>query len=436
MMDQRSNDSPDELNEFMVPNDNIFPCIERGKGTEVYDEDGKRYLDLEGGPGANSIGHAHPRLVQAVKQQAERMFITPGRYFTRSSVSLAKRIASLTANRLRRTFFVNSGAEACDGAIKLGLKNAHNQHKAGFGIISLQHGFHGRLSLPLALTGIAKNARGMSPYGTFPGVWRAPTPYCFRCPLGQSYPDCGVACVSLLEEGLDTAVSGEAAIVIAEPVLGVGGIITPPDAYFQRIEEVCGKRNITVIYDEVFTGFGRTGKMFAHQHFDGKPDAITFAKGAGGGVPLAGFIATEELGTAFVPGDHSTTYGQKNQIGMAAGHAVLDILEDENLVENAAAMGDLLMDGLRALQGDYPCIGEVRGRGLMIGVEIVGSDGFAPDAAQAKKLAAACIEAGLLTAATGVRGNILRITPPLSISKDEVEEVLSGFKDALATAAG
>ncbi len=429
-MSKSHDETPEDLNLFMVTNDNISPVIERGFGAVVQDEDGHRYIDLEGGPGANSIGHAHPGLVDAIKQQAEKMFITPGRYHTRSALTLAKRIAGLTGDRLKRAFFVNSGAESVEGAVKLSLKHAHNRNKQGFGIISLQHGFHGRLSLPLALTGITKNAKGMAPYGTFPDVWRAPAPYCYRCPLKQTYPKCGLACAEMVGDAMNTAVSGETAIFIAEPILGVGGIIIPPDDYFPRIEEICAARDVTVVYDEVFTGFGRTGKMFGHDHFDGTPDVMTFAKGVGGGVPLAGFIATEELGTAFNPGDHSTTYGAKNQLGIAAGHAVLDILAEEALIKNAKIMGTRFLEGLKRIATNHSCIGDIRGRGLMIGVEIVGTDGHSVDAARAKAITLASIDNGILTAPTGVNANILRITPPLVISADQVDQALQGLAAA------
>ena len=161
-MSYPSNENPELLNDYMVTNDNFPPVIARGRGAEVEDEDGNSYIDLEGGPGANSVGHAHPKLIEAIKQQAEKMFITPGRYHTRSALTLAKRIAGLTADRLKRTFFVNSGAESVEGAVKLSLKHAHNKSKQGVGIISLQHGFHGRLSLPLALTGMSKYAKDMT----------------------------------------------------------------------------------------------------------------------------------------------------------------------------------------------------------------------------------------------------------------------------------
>jgi len=429
------NQSPDDLNQYMVTNDNIEPVISHGNGAEVRDEDGNTYIDLEGGPGANSVGHAHPKLVAAIKDQAEKMFITPGRYHTRNVLLLARRIAGLTDDHLKRTFFVNSGAESVEGAIKLSLKHAHNQGKAGTGIISLQHGFHGRLSLPLSLTEISKNARGMTPYGTFPGVHRAPAPYCFRCPLKQTRPACRLACADMVADAMDMSVPGEAAAYIAEPILGVGGAIVPPPDYFPKIEELCRKRNVTVIYDEVFTGFGRTGKMFAHQHHGGAPDIMTFAKGVGGGVPLAGFIATETHGTAFVADDRATTYGAKNQLGLAAGHAVLDIIDAEGLMDNATVMGERFREGLTRLAAGDKSIGEVRRLGLMIGIEFVGAAGHAPDAKRARAVAAACIKNGVLTATTGVYGNTLRVTPPLNITADQVDQALTGVASALKVAA-
>ena len=426
-----TNESLETLSSYLIGGDNVEPAIRRGKGAEVEDDDGKTYLDLEGGPGANSVGHAHPRLVDAIIRQAKEMFITPGRYHSRNTMTLAKRISEFTGDRLRRTFFTNSGAEAADGSIKLALKHAIAKGRKGLGIIALQHGFHGRLSLPLALTGMAKSKQSMGPYGTFPGVVHAPAPYCFRCPLGLTFPTCQTKCADAIEDMLTTSFGGEASILIAEPILGVGGVIVPPDDYWRKVEDICRRHGITLIYDEVFTGFGRTGKSFGHHHFDGKPDIMCFAKGIGSGVPLAGFIATEEVGKAFQPGDHSTTYGGKNQLGIAAGHAVMDIIKDEKLSERAAKSGEKFLEGLRALQKEFPAIGDARGRGLMLAVEFVTGSNNAPDAGLAKRVVKEMLQEGVLVSTTGVNANIVRITPALVISGDQINFALKAFRSAL-----
>jgi 4-aminobutyrate aminotransferase-like enzyme len=352
------------------------------------------------------------------------------------TLTLAQRISQYAGGRLRRTFFANSGAESADGAIKCGLKHAVNQGKKGYGIIALEHGFHGRLSLPLALTGIAKQKLGMGPYATFPGVVHAPAPYCYRCPLKRDPSTCGIACADAVEDLLQTRVPGAAAIMIGEPILGVGGAIVPPDGYWPKVQEICRRNGITLVMDEVFTGFGRTGANFAHQHVELQPDIVTFAKAIGGGVPLAGFIATEELGTAFQPADHFTTYGAKNQIGIAAGHAVLDILREENLAENARRAGEQFMAGLKALKARFPIVGDVRGRGLMIGIEIVRDANRTPAPELAKALERETLARGALISTTGAYGCVLRITPPLVITARQVDKALQALSGALEAVSG
>jgi 4-aminobutyrate aminotransferase-like enzyme len=423
---------PARLNEYLVVNQNIEPSIATGRGAEVSDEEGRAYIDLEAGPGVASVGHCHPKVVDAIKSQADRLLQIPGRYHSLQTMHLAKRISELTGGTLRRTFFTNSGAESADGAIKCSLKHAVNTGKKGFGIIALQHGFHGRLSLPLALTGIAKQKRGMGPYGTFPGVVHAPAPYCYRCPLKLEPSSCGAKCADVVEDMLHTSVPGEAAVMIAEPILGVGGVIVPPDEYWSKIQAICKRNRITLVLDEVFVGFGRTGSDFAYQQYGLEPDIVTFAKAIGGGVPLGGFIATEELGTAFEPGDHFTTYGAKNQIGIAAGHAVLDILREESLKDRAREAGASFMEGLKAIQRKFPVIGDVRGRGLMIGIELVRDANRTPAPDLAKALEKEVLKRGALISTTGAHGNVLRITPPLVITPGQVERALKIIAESMA----
>jgi 4-aminobutyrate aminotransferase-like enzyme len=285
--------------------------------------------------------------------------------------------------------------------------------------------------LPLALTGISKQKKGMGPYGTFPGVVHAPAPYCYRCPLGLSYPSCGIKCADTIEEIIRTSVVGGAAMMIGEPILGVGGVIVPPDEYWPKVQDICTRHGITLVQDEVFTGFGRTGRAFAHQHYGIKPEIMCFAKAIGGGIPLGGFITNEELGTAFEPADHFTTFGAKNQVGIAVGHAVLDILREESLAEGARTLGDQFLDGLRRLAARHPIIGDVRGRGLMIGIEIVRDQARAPDPEMAKRIEMEAVTQGVLISTTGVNGNTLRITPPLVINANQVERALSSLDKVL-----
>ncbi|MDA8252235.1 MAG: aspartate aminotransferase family protein [Rhodospirillales bacterium] len=420
----------------LIPPASPGPVIVAGRGATVTDDGGRTYIDLEAGPGVSSVGHCHPRVVEAIRAQAGRLIHSPGRYMSHLAASLVERLSALTGGRLNRTFFSNSGAEANDGAIKLALKHALLKGKRGFGILSLEHGFHGRLSLPLALTGLAERKKGFGPYGSFPGVVHLPAPYCYRCPLRLDPATCGAACADVVEEKLKTSVPGEAAIMIAEPVLGVGGVIVPPAPYWPKIEAICERHRITLIQDEVFTGFGRTGKMFAHEHFAARPDVMTFAKAIGGGVPLAGFTANEDVGSAFEKGDHFSTFGVNNQLGLAAAHAVLDVLDEEGLVPAAGRKGQRLLAGLRDLAKHHQCIGDVRGLGLMIGVELVHDRVKrtpAPDILA--RLLQELTARGVLAATTGVHNCVLRITPPLVITEAEIDGVLARLDDSLMAAA-
>jgi 4-aminobutyrate aminotransferase-like enzyme len=417
--------SIDELKQFMVENSWIEPAIERGLGAIVEDEAGNEYLDLEGGPGVVSVGHCHPTVVTAIREQAEKLLIVPGRYQSRAALSLARRIATYAGGRLKRTFFVNSGAEAVEGAVKLALKHQETQGREGNTIIALQHGYHGRLGLSLALTGLSSLKRGIGIFGLNLGIVHAPAPYCYRCPLGLRYPSCNIRCADSIEDLMHTSVQGEATVMVAEPILGVGGAIVPPEEYWPKVESILRRHGVLLIMDEIFTGFERTGHRFAYSDLGIRPDIVAFGKAIGGGIPIAGFIATDEVGTAFLPGDHSTTFGGKNMLGIAAGHAVLDILEREDLAANAVERGAELMEGLQRLSRRFPVVGDVRGKGLFVGLEIVDGATGSPDSALAKEIVGEALGEGVLIATTGAHGNVIRITPPLVISSDEIDRALA-----------
>jgi 4-aminobutyrate aminotransferase-like enzyme len=408
------------------------PVIVEGAGATVIDEAGNAYLDLEAGPGVLSVGHCHPKVVAAIQAQATKLMQGPGRYHSRLTSTLARKISRTTGDRLKRVFFANSGAEANDGAIKIAFKHATRTGKQGFGILAVEHGFHGRTSVGLSLTGNASRKKGFGPYASFPGIVHVPAPYCYRCPLGLTYPTCKTKCADTVEDALKTRVPGAAAVMIAEPVICVGGVLTPPPEYWPKVEAICRRNNITLIHDEVFSGWGRTGKMFAHEHWNVKPDAVTFAKAIGGGLPLGGFIATEELGTAFDEGDHFTTFGANNQVGVAAGHAVLDIIAEEHLVARSADLGRTFLERLRRLAAKHACIGDVRGLGLMIGVEIVKDRASREPSPQLpRRVQQAMRERGVLVSITGVHGCVLRITPPLVISEAQVDAAVRTLDAAL-----
>ena len=215
--------------------------------------------------------------------------------------------------------------------------------------------------------------------------------------------------------------------MVAEPMLGVGGAIVPPKEYWPKVAEILRRHGVLLVMDEIFTGFERTGDRFAYFGYDIEPDIATFGKAIGGGLPIAGFIATDEIGAAFSPGDHSTTFGGKNMLGVSAGHAVLDILEQEDLGRKAVERGDRLIEGLQRLRERFPEVGDVRGKGLFVGLELVKDARGGPDAALAKKIVGEALREGVLIATTGAYGNVIRITPPLVISSEEIDRAVEGL---------
>lgn len=416
----------------LIPPTNPGPIIVEGKGCLVTDDTGRTFIDMEGGPGVSSVGHCHPKVVEAVRVQAGKLLHSPGRYLSHLAVSLVERISDLTGGRLCRTFFANSGAEANDGAVKVSLKHALLSGKQGFGIISLEHSFHGRLSLPLALTGQADRKKGFGAYASFPGVVHVPAPYCYRCPLHLKPESCAGYCATVLEESMKTRVPGEVATMIVEPILAVGGVIIPPKHWWERVKAFCKNNKVTLIVDEVFVGYGRTGKMFAHQHYDVEPQVMSFAKAIGGGVPMAGFSATEEIGDSFEKGDHFSTFGVNNQLGLVAAHAVLDVIDEENLVAETARKGELFAGGLRKLASKHEVIGDVRAKGLMIGVELVTNrETKEPAAELTQKLIAEMRKKDIFITSTGAYNCVIRLTPPLVISDEQIATVLEALDESL-----
>jgi 4-aminobutyrate aminotransferase-like enzyme len=417
----------DQLGGYMVANTAVDPVIVSGSGATVTDEAGKVYIDLEAGPGVVSVGHCHPHVVAAIRDQAGRLMQSPGRFHSRLSLTLAQRISDLTDGHLKRAFIANSGAEANDGAIKIALKHAVRSGKEGLSIFAFDHGFHGRTSVGLSLSGLAGRKRGFGQYASFPGIVHLPAPYLYRHGERDYFGE--------IELAMKTRVAGDAAILISEPIWCVGGVFAPPKDFWPRVAELCRKHGITLIFDEVFGGFGRTGRMFSHEHFGVRPDIMTFAKAIGGGLPLAGYIATEEVGSALVVGDHFTTFGTNNQVGIAAGHAVLDVLEAEQLPARAARGGERFLAGLERLKAQHPAIGDVRGFGLMIGVELVKDRTTREPAPElAKAVQAEMLQRGVLASLTGIYGCVLRITPPLVITDDQIDQSVRVIGEALEAA--
>jgi len=431
MMKRTEDDIVRDMEEYLIPILMNPPIIVKGEGVEVEDINGEKYLDFSAGPGVLNFGHCHPEIVEAVKGQIATLTQCPGTLLNAQCVELAKKLARITPGGLKRSFFCNSGAEAVDGAIKLAKRHAAREGKTALGIVALEHGFHGRLALSLSLTGITKQKKGQGAYATFPGIYHIMAPYCYRCPL--DYPSCDIYCASRLGNLFETQTPADAtAAFICEPIMGVGGGIVPPDEYLVRIEEICKRNGILLIFDEIFMGFGRTGKMFSCEHSGITPDIMVMGKAIGGGLPLGAFIATDAVGKAFDAGDHYTTFGPNNVMALTAGLTGIEVLERENMIQNAARVGEFFLEELKEVQEQNNCIGDVRGKGLFLAIEIVADKlSKKPDAETARRIKEGLRKQGILTSISGAKGCVLRITPPLTIGKEHVAHFVTSLKKAL-----
>lgn len=401
--------------------------VARAEGAEIYDIDGRSYLDCFAGIAVVNAGHGHRRVAEAAKAQIDRLIHAASYvYYVPTVGDLAEALARITPGALQKTFFCNSGAEAIEGALRL-AKIATGRRE----MVALQMGFHGRTYATLSITGnMGRKTRG-GPY--MPGVAFAPAPYCYRCPLKLTPESCGLACADAVEDVIRTQTSGDAAAFIVEPVLGEAGLIPLPDGYLARVQEILKKYGILLIVDEVQTGFGRTGRFFGVEHQEGvEPDIMTLAKGIADGFPLGAFIAPEALADSFLPGEHLSTFGG-NPVSCAAALANIEVLREEGLVEHAAELGAWALGELRHLQERCALIGDVRGRGLMIGLELVKDRASkVPAAAEAALVRAKCREAGVLIGVGGQSGNVLRLQPPLVITQEQLARALNIISQALA----
>ena len=397
----------------------------RGEGIYLYDADGKRTIDFTSGIGVTNTGHAHPRVVAAIQAQVANLIHGQVNIVVSPAViELSQRLNEITPPEIDCFFISNSGAEATEGAVKLARQATKRQN-----VIVFQGSFHGRTAQTMAMTTSKTGYR--AGYQPLPGgVFVAPYPYAYK--LGMSNDEASDYCLSRLEYLLksQTAPEETAAIVI-EPVLGEGGYVPAPNFFLQELRNLCHRYGILLVMDEVQTGFGRTGKMFGFEHAGITPDVVIMAKGLGSGVPISAIGASRALMEKWPPGSHGGTYGG-NALAAAAGVATIGVMRDENLPGNAARQGARLMDGLKDLQAEYPMIGDVRGRGLMVGVEFGrGSDA---DKAMTKAVQKACLERDLLLLTCGTFDNVIRWIPPLVVTEAQIDEALGLFAEALASA--
>lgn len=387
----------EETEKYYLPVFGRYPMVmELGQGCRVWDDEGNEYVDAFAGIAVNSLGYNHPVLVKAISEQAAKLMHCSNLYYTEIQAKALRMVAEATG--MDRIFFANCGAEGNEGAMKLARKYGVSKAPAKYKIISADESFHGRTFDTLAATGHDYYHVGYGPLS--PGHVLVP------------YGD-----IKALEAQMDDDVCA----VLLEPIQGEGGVHVPPDEYLQQVRALCDKHDALLIFDEVQTGVARTGKWFAYMHSGVKPDILTFAKGIGGGFPVAGFAVPERLAHVFKPGDHGGTFGG-NPLACAAVYATLTTIKSEGLVDKVAEKGEYFKNELRKLQEKYPDkVTDVRGCGLMLGMEVAG---------EGKPIVESCLANNVIVNCTA--GNVIRIVPPLIISREEIDIVVAALDKALA----
>lgn len=402
--------------------------VERGEGCYLYDQNGEAYLDFTCGIGVTNTGHCHPRVVEAIRKQAGLLLHGQVNIvYHRPLLELVQELRTVVPPAIDGFFFSNSGAEAIEGAMKLA------RHATGrTNIIVFQGSFHGRTVGTMSLT-TSKTIYRVGYQPLMPGVFVAPYPYAYR--FGWSEEQTAQWCLDELEFLLSTQTAPqETAAILIEPVLGEGGYVVPPVSFLRGLREICDRHGILLILDEVQSGFGRTGRWFAFEHFGVLPDIMTVAKGIASGLPLSGVFSRLDLMKKWTPGTHGGTYGG-NALAAAAAVATIRVMREENLLANASERGDQLMVGLRHLQQDYPIIGDVRGLGLMVGAEFRTAE-RKPDKTTAKAIVHECLERKLLLLTCGPWDNTIRWIPPLVVTKEQIDQALDILGQALRKVVG
>lgn len=401
--------------------------IAKGEGMYVWDEDGEKYLDCFGGILTISVGHSNPEVLEAEINQLRTLQHTSTLYPIKQQSDLAEKLAEITPGRLKKSFFTNSGTEADDTAI-----HAAKLHTKRHEIVVLRHSYSGRSATALSAVGV-KSWRPLP--AQVPGIVHARAPYCYRCPLGLKYPDCGLACVEDLKEVIDTTTTGEIAAFMAEPILGVGGFIVPPEGYFQAAVKVAREHGGLFICDEVQTGWGRTGThWFGIEHWGVEPDIMTSAKGMANGAPIGWTIATPEVADSY-PGATISTFGG-NPVSCAAALATIKVIEDQNLRRNAAEVGGYVGQRLEELKDKHEIVGDVRGLGLMQALELVkDKKSKEPNPRAVNRVMEETKAKRVLIGKGGLWGNVIRTGMPLIAEKSHVDELIEALDFALDRAA-
>jgi len=393
--------------------------IDEARGAIVKDVNGKEYIDCFAGISVVNTGHCQPEVVNAAVEQAKKLVHACSYvYYVPPTIELAKRLAEITPVPLQKSFFGNSGAEAVECAIKLARK-----YTKKYELIALMCSFHGRTFGTLSITGQASRRKyDMGPY--LSGISFAYPPYCYRCPFEKQYPSCDLVCARSVRNVIDYCTSKGVAAFIAEPVMGEGGIIPPPPEYFKIVKEILDEHDILFIADEVQSGFGRTGKLFAIEYYGVNPDIITLAKGIANGFPISACVARPDISNSFEPGDHLSTFGG-NPVSAAAAIANINVMLRDNLPAKSAENGNYIMKRLNEMKENYEIIGDIRGKGLMIGIELVKDrKKKTPAVDETRKIRELTREEGLLIGSGGVKGCVLRLQPPLVIEREQIDKAL------------
>ena len=419
--------------------------LDHGEGAYLFDTQGNKYLDFTSGIGVTNTGHAHPRVVKAIQEQAARLIhgqMAMG--WSRTLLDLTEEMKTIVPPGFDSFFFSNSGAEAIEASVKLA-----RQATGRTNLIVFEGSFHGRSAQTMAMTMSKYSYR--QKYQPLPaGVFAAPYAHCYHCPVAmKSFSDKKRASVSaacpedtgcchyaqehvryLLKAQTSAA---ETAAIVLEPVLGEGGYVVPPRSFMEELRAICDENGILLIFDEVQTGFGRTGKFFALEHFGVLPDVIVVAKGLASGMPLSGVLTRKDIAAKWAPGSHGGTYGP-NIVCAAAAAETIRVMKDEKIPENATARGNQLMAGLRKLQQDFPMLGDVRGIGCMVATEFVDSTGK-PDMTKTNQIVKMCLDQKLLFLTCGTYQNVIRWIPPLIVNEQQIDDALQIFAAALDRAA-
>ena len=403
----------------------VIPLVvDHAKGAVITDVNGRDYIDCFAGISVMNAGHCNPQVIAAAKAQMDKL-VHCGSYIYHAQpvADLAEKIAQVASKGLTKTFFGNGGAEAIEGALKL-ARLYTGKHE----FISLHASFHGRSWGALSITGNQGRKKRGGPYAA--GVAFAPAPYVYRSQWHDDPEECGRQCANAIDEVVRFATSGDVAAFIAEPVMGEGGILVPPRNYFKEVKKILDHYGILFIADEVQSGFARTGKMFAIEHYGVVPDILVTAKGIADGFPLSAFTTRQEIGDAYKPGDHLSTFGG-NPVSCAAALANIEFIQKEDLPRRATETGAYVMTRLREMQKHHSIIGDVRGLGLMIGVELICDEKLTPATSKAEAIRESLFKKGVLVGVGGVYGNVIRFQPPLVISREQIDHALDAFVAAL-----